>query len=127
MIKWYIQVMEDGIDTKQVVEMYERAKAEFSEYKREKETELQDLQSQIDKLKQSNFKLSKRLKTVTKQLRTQQEQVVIPLIEECSKREEERQKLIASELELKKNLKILFAVLKSPKMCDLFQKNAKYN
>ena len=51
--------------------------------------------------------------------------MVAPLIEEVSKREEERQKMLKNQVELKKNVKILIAMLRSPKMCDIFFKYEK--
>ena len=51
----------------------------------------------------------------------------MPLIEEVTKREEERQKLLDNSIELKRQIKILLAMLKSPKMCDLFFKFEKKN
>ena len=44
-----------------------------------------------------------------------------------SKREEERQALLKKQVDLRKYIKILIAMLKSPKMCDLFFKYEKKN
>ena len=48
--------------------------------------------------------------------------MIKPLIEETSKREKECQELIHEVKERTKNLKILFAMIRSPKMCDLVYK-----
>ena len=55
-------------------------------------------------------------------LKRQQERTVKPLINECAKRETEVQKLQAEVKKCMKNMKILFAITKSPKMSDLVYK-----
>ena len=47
---------------------------------------------------------------------------MLPLIAECTKRETECQMLRHEVKERTKNLKILFAMIRSPKMCDLVYK-----
>ena len=46
----------------------------------------------------------------------------MPLINEAVKREKESQELEKELKERTKNLKILFALIRSPKMCNLFYK-----
>ena len=48
--------------------------------------------------------------------------MVNPLISECAKREKECQELIEEVKERTKSLKIIFAMIRSPKMCDLMYK-----
>ena len=48
--------------------------------------------------------------------------MVRPLIAEVTKREKENQELIQQAKERKKNLKIMYAMIRSPKMCDLVYK-----
>ena len=64
----------------------------------------------------------KKIKNQQKWLTRQQEDVVKPLIEQCSKREKECQRLNKEVIERTKSLKILFAITKSPKMSDLVYK-----
>ena len=52
----------------------------------------------------------------------QQEKIVKPLIAECTKREKEIQRLDEELIAKTKNLKILFAITKSPKMSNLVYK-----
>ena len=47
------------------------------------------------------------------------------MIEQCSKRESECQFLRSEIADRTKSLKILYAMLRSPKMCDLFFKSEK--
>ena len=56
-------------------------------------------------------------------LRKQQDSVVRPLIGEVSKRDDEIEKLKNEILERTKSVKIMFAMMRSPKMCEIFQKN----
>lgn len=42
-VKWYIRFMEDGIDSKQILEQYERVRTEYDAYKRQKEAEIPPL------------------------------------------------------------------------------------
>ena len=57
-----------------------------------------------------------------KSLAKQQKEVVKPLIAEVTKREKESQILHREVRERTKNLKILFAMIRSPQMCNLFHK-----
>ena len=66
--------------------------------------------------------MTEKYEEAMKQLKRQQDRVVQPLINECSKREEEVQRLQEEVKQRTKSLKILFAVTKSPKMSDLVYK-----
>ena len=57
-----------------------------------------------------------------KELTKQQKEVVMPLIAECSKREAQCQIMFKEVVERNKNLKILWAMVRSPKLCDLVYK-----
>ena len=57
------------------------------------------------------------------QLKKQQENVVRPLINEVAKRDDEITKLKNEILDRTKSVKIMFAMMRSPKMCEMFQKN----
>ena len=67
-------------------------------------------------------KLTKQKKKLFDKLMEQQESVVKPLIEQCSKREEHCQWMRDQLQEKQKSLKILYAMVRSPKMCDMLQK-----
>ena len=57
-----------------------------------------------------------------KELKRQQEKVCIPLVAECTKRENQCQNMFQEVTERTKSLKILFAMIRSPKICDLVYK-----
>lgn len=62
------------------------------------------------------------LKEALDALKSQQEKVVNPLIKEVAKREEENQRLLTEVRERTVSIKMLFAMMRSPHMCDLFYK-----
>ena len=57
LVKWYINIMEEGIDTKEIVTKFKQLKDEFTEYKSEKELEIPQLQKEIEKLENDNLKV----------------------------------------------------------------------
>ena len=114
-VQWYMEVLERGVDTKDVTAAFTALSKEHKKLKRQSKRE-------IEKLTIDNKKLTKKLAETRKALVKQQDFVVRPLIEECSKREAECQKLNQAVVERTKSLKILFAITKSPKMSDLVYK-----
>lgn len=117
-VDWYLQVMEEGRDTKQLVRDYARLKDDYRLLKKQKDK----ADEKIKRHKQEQIRLTQQMQKTLQQLEKQQENVVKPLIEECSKREKERQFLLNEIKERTKNLKILYSMIKSPKMCDLLYK-----
>ena len=76
----------------------------------------------IEKLEDENRDLKYQLKQTLEKLNQQQESVVKPLLSECMKRDYETKTKRGAVADMKKSLKILFAMIKSPKLCDLMFK-----
>lgn len=114
-VKWYMEVMEHGVDTKDVCEKYTKLRKQFKLLKKESD-------NTIRKLTNRNIKLERRYEEAMERLEKQQEKIVKPLIEECSMREKEIHRLKREIVERTRNLKILFAITKSPKMCNIIYK-----
>ena len=121
--------MEKGIEAKTIVQLYhekcEKLQAESDSYKKETAEEIKDLHFQINKLTRKNSKLTAKNEMLELQLKTQQEFVIKPLRENVQKLEEWREKHRNDQVDLKKYLKILLAMLRSPRMCDQFFKYEK--
>ena len=79
-VKWYIAVLEEGHDTREVIGLYEKLKKEHVKLQEETDTELEKLTSHLKKSEAENRRLLKKLES-------QQEKVVKPLIQECASRE----------------------------------------
>lgn len=73
-------------------------------------------------LESDKIELTEKVQTACKALKKQQTEIVLPVIEEVTKREIENQKLLSEVKDRTINLKILFAMIRSPKMCDLLHK-----
>ena len=58
-LQWYLSVMEDGVDTKEVVKDYANLKAD-------NEKQIKESSERISKLEADNKKLSKRLDQIKK-------------------------------------------------------------
>ena len=110
-VQCYLNVLEQGLDTKKIVKEFDKLQ---KNHKKVKEANY--------KLRKKNTSLTEQLDEALKQLKRQQESIVKPLIAECSKRELEIQRLQEEVKSRTKNLKILFAITKSPKMSDLVYK-----
>lgn len=114
--------MEKGIEAKTIIQLYhekcEKLQAESDSYKKETAEEMTELYSQINKLTRKNAKLTDRNETLELNLKTQQDFVIKPLREEVQKLEEWRLKHLNDQVDLKKYVKILLAMLRSPRMCD---------
>ena len=110
-----METMEQGIDTKQLVSEYAKLKKEYdflSDHTHKSSTKLEkELSSVRGKLEQA-----------LEQLKKQQETVVKPLVDECVKREKENLRIRAALQERQSNLKILYAMIRSPKLCDMMYK-----
>ena len=100
LVKWYINVMENGVNAKNVIYQYskqlKKLKRESDSYKKQKDDEISALHKQIEKLSKKNSKLIIRIEPLEQQLKTQQDLVVKPLIEQVSRGEDERQNLLAT-------------------------------
>ena len=77
----------------------------------------------IDKLITENKKLTQNYEKAINFIKKQQKEVVKPLIKECAKREKESQMLRGEVTHRTINLKVMFAMVGSPKLCDLFYKS----
>ena len=76
----------------------------------------------ITHLEQQEKRLTKELKVAMAELKKQQENVVMPLVAECAKREKQLQEMFKELSERTKSLKIVYAMIRSPRMCDLLYK-----
>jgi len=114
-VHWYCKIMEGGINTRDIAKNFYELQQELVKVKKSSS-------SRLSKLGAKNLKLTKSLDETLKSLKKQQDEVVRPMIEEVSKREVENLNLIAEIRERTKNLNILFAIIRSPKMCDILQK-----
>ena len=110
-----MKVLEGGKDTRDIVESYYQLEKKYEKLQKKSEYEISCLKSEVKKLTK---KLNKREKII----KTQQEKIVNPLIKECTRREEYCQ-WMREQLDAKtKSLKILYAMIRSPKLCDMLQK-----
>ena len=81
-VQWYLEVLEGGVDTKEIVREFGMLKQEHRVYKEAAE-------KRVDRLLDSNIKHQKECEKAKEFLKQQQEKVVQPLIKEISKREKE--------------------------------------
>ena len=87
-VQWYIQVFEGGQDTRDIVEIYSKLKANHTKLQSKHDTMLKDYSKEVKTLK-------KDLARVKANLVKQQEKVVNPLIREVKIREEKVNKYSA--------------------------------
>ena len=114
-VRWYISIFEGGKDTKNLVEQLGRLQLEHKQLKEE-------TNDRIEKLVSANIKITKKYEKAQDLLRKQQNDVVKPLIAECTKREKVCQFLRSEVTHRTINLKVMFAMVGSPKLCDMFYK-----
>lgn len=107
--------MEKGVNTRELVKEHYELKEMYEELRTTSKKRIELLDSQVEKL---TIDLEAAMAELTKQ----QEKVVMPLIAECSKREAQCQIMFKEVVERNKNLKILWAMVRSPKLCDLVYK-----
>lgn len=81
-VKWYLHVVEDNVDTKEIVKEYGELSQEYKAYQKR-------TQAQIERLTNEKRRLTGKYQEAMKTLQRQQEKVVKPLISECAKREKE--------------------------------------
>ena len=104
--------MEEGKDTKKIIEEHYKMMKEYKRYR-------ESTERRIDRLIAENIKLENKYRETSATLYKLQNDVAKPLIVEISKREKE---IIDLQKEVKErtiNLKILFSMIKSPKMCSI--------
>ena len=114
-IQWYITLFEDGKDSKEVIEEYYELREIHEQY-------VKNSEKRIDALEIELSRTLLELDEAMSQLKKQQEKVVKPLIEEVTKREVENIKLREQLRDRTKSLKIMFSMLRSPKLCELVYK-----
>ena len=81
-VGFYQQIVDDGIDTKDLVEKYGQLKKDFDKLEN-------SACKKIAELEQTKCDLTYKLKRACDSLKAQQDKVVNPLIKEVAKREEE--------------------------------------
>ena len=114
-VQWYCETMEQGIDTKKLVGEYAKLRKEYDF--------LSDHSSKsCNKLEKELSSCRGKLDEALEQLKKQQETVVKPLVDECVKREKQNVKVEAALQDRQCNLKILYAMIRSPKLCDMMYK-----
>ena len=75
---WYLRVMEEGVDTKNISQDYLKLKDEYKELQKSSQKTIKTLTNQLTKTKES-------LKKALEKLNQQQKEVVIPLIGQAMK------------------------------------------
>ena len=82
LVSWYINVFEDGKDTRELIELYDKLKKEHVVLLLQHEKSQMKLQMNLNRTK-------KELADAFNQLKRQQEQVIEPLTTLCKAREQE--------------------------------------
>ena len=81
-----------------------------------------DSRSEINKLKQTLAKTEKERDEMFAQLKRMSEKIVPPLVQQVALREKENMELKAQNKQIQYGLKMLHAVIRSPKLSDLYAK-----
>ena len=114
-VHWYQRVMEEGVDTKQMLKFYMNAKQRISELEKNHEIELDrvtgDLTNTLEELEQTKDKLHK-IKS----------EFLVPLLQEVKIKDEILKRQKDQKREFQEELKMLNAIIRLPRMCDQFQK-----
>ena len=114
-VDWYLRVMEEGIDTKEIVQKYFSLKDEFKDLKFTTDKKINKLTAQLEKVK------DELQKTVNK-LEQQQKEVVIPMIDEAVKQQKKLTTLSDELVMIKKNFKIVYSLIRSPFLTGILHK-----
>ena len=88
---------------------------EYSSYKKTSE-------KTISKLEKEKASLEKQLEDALASLKKQQEKVVHPLIEQFKKTQGVIEKLTEDKVRINRSLKMFHAIIRSPKLCDLYHR-----
>ena len=114
-VHWYQRVMEEGVDTKKMMQFYLNAKQRIAELEKNHETELNrvtsDLANALNELEQTKDQLYK-IKS----------DFLVPLLQENKIKDEILKRQKDQKREFQEELKMLNAIIRLPRMCDQFQK-----
>ena len=114
-VDWYIKVMESGKNTKNLLKDYIESQEEIKSLK----DEITKLKARFEKkLNEKNDKI----RTLGEQLVKTQNNVVKPLISEVKVLEALKQRLLKQQDTNAKDLKMLYSIIKIPRLCDEFQR-----
>ena len=117
-MNWYIEVLEAGVDTKQMMNFYKNSKKKINEM--ESEFTKQERQAK-KKIKNLQTKLS-----VTQlYLKRLYDELVKPLFAEIKLKDEIIERHIKEEAKLNNDMKMLNSVIRIPRLCGEFQKALK--
>ena len=110
-VAWYIEIMEQGMDTRTIMKDYLKTKKELDQLRDHMRTYDAKMQDKINKYKN-------KYKEPLKMLKKQQQEVVKPLLSELKLKDLVYDRMKAKQEGYEKNFKVLTSILRLPLMCD---------
>lgn len=104
-----------NLDAYNIIAKYDALKIEFEQYEKKSRYEIDDLSTKLSKCKLERTEALENLKKLSND-------VMYPLIEQMAVRDKELLVAKTDQSQLRINLKMLHAILRSPKLCDMYAK-----
>lgn len=114
-VEWYLDVLEQGIDTKEIIVEYTKLK--------KKHKRLQDTSAfKIKKLEQTLQRTREEFKKALEYVKKQQYEVVYPLMANIKDLERKKEEVSVENSQLKRSLRVFHSIIRLPQLCSLFHK-----